>query len=573
MPTPFFRLPAALIVSAAALVAMSTTAPGAAAQVPVDDGPLPAEVRARAIQALNDPGTLRLPGGARIPAGTRVEGDVAVLGGSVLLGGEVTGLLLVVNGDATFEAGAAVGGDVLVLGGYIAGVEGASIGGDLAVYRAPLRYRIRAGRVEGVPDEGYSPGFLASDFGFGRSRMTVRAASNYSRVEGLPVQIGPIIETRGRNPLVLQAFGTWRSVSGLDLDTDRMGYAFRLEQAVGGRGIVSVGAGAFRQVTPVEDRGVSTLEASLSSFFLRRDLRDYYDREGWNAFVAVRPVRMPIQITVGYLQEDHGTAFLQDPWTLRSTRHPWRPQFLADEGRFRGIEADLRWDSRDDPLLPSDGWWARAAVRRQVGGALETSVPAFSPEGFRRVAEGSLDVRHYARVNPSTRILLRGAVEGSLASHPLPNQFQRSLGGEGTLPGHRRFALDCGAREQVQPIPDGEDGPAGVMFPFYGCDRTALFQAELQGRLPFRWNPVPEEWGPWEWSALFDLQPRWALLFNAGQGWVAGDPPEGSPRRDSPTRADVGVGLFVGPLGLYWAYPLNRRDRGLNFFIRLQQRL
>jgi len=547
--------------------------PGDAQQPTAQDGPLPPEVQARALELLNDPGTLRLTGGARIPAGARVEGDVAVMGGSVLLGGDVSGVLLVVNGDATFEEGATVGGDVLVVGGYVAGIEGARVGGDLEVYRAPLRYRVRAGRVEGVRDEGYSPGFLASDFGFGHSRFTLRASSSYSRVEGLPVQLGPIIETRGRNPIRLEAFGTWRSVSGLDLETDRMGYLFRLEQALGGRGALAAGATARREMTPVEERGLSTVEASLSSFFLRRDLRDYYEREGWSAYVTFRPVQTPFQVTLSFLQEDHSSAFLADPWTFRSSRRDWRPQFLADEGRYRGLEAELEWDSRDDPMLPSDGWWAQASLRRQVGGGLlEPAFPELVPGDVGRFTLGSLDVRRYARVNPSTRLLLRGVVEGNLSSDPLPPQFQRSLGGEGTLPGHRRFALDCGARSQLHAVPGSDEDPAGVMFPFYGCDRTALFQAELQGRLPFAWNPVPEDWEPWEWAALLDLQPRWAVILNAGQGWVAGDVPPESPRVDSPTRADVGVGLFVGPMGLYWSYPLNRRDRGLNFFIRLQQR-
>jgi hypothetical protein len=43
-------------------------------------------------------------------------------------------------------------------------------------------------------------------------------------------------------------------------------------------------------------------------------------------------------------------------------------------------------------------------------------------------------------------------------------------------------------------------------------------------------------------------------------------------RTDSPTRADLGFGVFAGPIGLYWAYPLNRGDRGMNFFVRLERR-
>jgi hypothetical protein len=46
----------------------------------------------------------------------------------------------------------------------------------------------------------------------------------------------------------------------------------------------------------------------------------------------------------------------------------------------------------------------------------------------------------------------------------------------------------------------------------------------------------------------------------------------GHPRIDSPTRADLGVGLFLGGLGLYWSYPLSNRAEGVNFFVRLQRR-
>jgi hypothetical protein len=543
-----------------------------AAQVPAQEGPLPPEVQARALELLNDPGTLRLPGGARIPRGTRIEGDVAVLGGSVLAGGEVQGTLLVVNGDLTLESGARVVGDVLVVGGYLTLEDGALLEGQAIAFRAPLRYRIRGGRVEGIREEGLSPGFLASDFGFGRSRFTIRAASNYSRIEGLPVLLGPIVETRGRNPLRLEAFGIWRSVSGLDLESDRLGYLFRLEQALAGRGTMFLGATAHRQVSFVEDRGVTNLEASLSTFLLRRDLRDYYDREGWSAYLTLRPAQQPLEVTLTYRDEDHASVFIQDPWTLRSSRHPWRPQFRASEGRYRGMELDLLWDSRDDPSLPSTGWRAHLGLRKQLGSVLEPPFPDLAPDETERFTSGSLDVRRYARVGPGTRILLRGMAEGALTSDPLPGQFQRSLGGEGTLPGHRRFSADCGARSLVRPTPEMDEDEFGLMFPFYGCDRTALFQAELQGELPFTWNPVPEAWEQWEWASLLDLHPRWSLFFNAGQGWVTGEVPPDSPREDSPTRADVGVGLFMGPLGLYWTYPLNRRDRGLNFFVRLSQR-
>jgi hypothetical protein len=48
--------------------------------------------------------------------------------------------------------------------------------------------------------------------------------------------------------------------------------------------------------------------------------------------------------------------------------------------------------------------------------------------------------------------------------------------------------------------------------------------------------------------------------------------PEGARgRRDFVT--DIGLGLRIGSLGFYWAYPLAGDDRGINFFVRLGRRL
>jgi hypothetical protein len=143
------------------------------------------------------------------------------------------------------------------------------------------------------------------------------------------------------------------------------------------------------------------------------------------------------------------------------------------------------------------------------------------------------------------------------------------------LPGHFRFGLDCGARQSLRvsdnPDPRSEEARAPV-FPAYGCDRTILFQAEFQGALPFSWNPFPDTWEGSGLGGLFELRPVWALFFNAGQGWARGSLGNGVSRTDSPTRADLGFGVFAGPIGLYWAYPLNRGDRGMNFFVRLERR-
>ena len=93
-----------------------------------------------------------------------------------------------------------------------------------------------------------------------------------------------------------------------------------------------------------------------------------------------------------------------------------------------------------------------------------------------------------------------------------------------------------------------------------------------EGRLPPPKGQLPDDWEDSELAPLFDLQPAWTFFFDAGQAWEAGEILSGLARTDSPTRLDVGLGIFVGPFGMYWAIPLNERDRDFNFFVRLQRR-
>ncbi len=560
--------------------------PTAAGQATAVAGPLPPTVEEAAFELLNAEESFRLTSG-RIPAGTRVEGDVAVLGGSLELGGEIAGALLVANGDLELLAGAEVEGSTLVLGGGVLGESEATLEGGLAVYSTPLRYQVANGRVEPLQGASLGSGRLASDLGSGRARLTIRSTSAYNRVEGLPVRFGGIVRTAGRNPLALEASGIWRSVSGLNLKSDRLGHTFGLAQAIGGRGAAEIAARAYDEFVPIEERGLSDVEASLSTFLLHEDLRDYYRRRGWSVSGSFRPIRPPIELVIRYRQEDHQTAPLQGPWTLGDTDTPWRPLPLVAEGRNRSVEGELRWDSRDDPSFPADGWLVRVALQAQIGGSL--SLPPAGPgvtgtepdptaEAPRlpRFSTGTLDIRRYARVGPASRLKLRALVKGSLDPSPLAPQVQSALGGEGTLPGHPRFSLDCAARAATRFARTGaeEEGRRTLVPAFlsYGCDRVVLFQAEFQGALPFSGNPLPAGWQDSELGPLFNIRPVWAVFLNAGRGWELGSLANAFARSDSPTRADIGVGIFLGPLGAYWSYPLNRSERGLDFFLRLQQR-
>jgi hypothetical protein len=572
-----------------ALAAVGTPLAALAQELPQDRAQDRTRERARATQDLlaflNDPGTLRIIGGGRIPQGSVVQGPVAVLGGSLALGGRVEGPLVVVNGDLRILPGARVEGDVTVVGGGVQGGQEADwLGGRLELQPTPLRYRIRGDRVEAEPAPTELPPFLVLELGGGAElRPVLRADGAYNRVEGLPVLVGGALSTRSRNPLEVEATATWRSASGLELERENLGYRFRALHGVGGRGEARIGVQAHRQVRPIEDRGMTDAESAFSTFLLRRDLRDHVTREGWAVFLEGRPLDLPLRPLLEYREEVHGFARIRDPWTLGAGERAWRPQPRVAEGSVRSLALGLEVDTRDDPADPAFGWWLQAELSRQVGGsatvASEVSTLALDPAEL--ATRGHLDLRRYNRLGPTSRAHARILVSGSLNETPLLPQHQRTLGGEGSLPGHPRFAVDCGARrsavpapgvdpEAQDPPPSGTDPGALLAWPAYGCDGVALVQLQYEGRLPLAWRPGGE--GNWELGSLLDLRPAWTAFVGGGWGWTHADAATGDLRENSPFRADAGVGVFLGPLGVYWATPLNRRERGVNFFVRLSHR-
>jgi hypothetical protein len=189
---------------------------------------------------------------------------------------------------------------------------------------------------------------------------------------------------------------------------------------------------------------------------------------------------------------------------------------------------------------------------------------------------GLLDLRHYARLGPSSDVRVRGILAGSLDEEPLPPQYQHAMGGAGSLPGYDLMSIDCGARDRrVSVFQDrGEGERRFAAFPGYGCDRIALFQAEYRGDFHVDIDLGDDDWGEdWDWYPAVDFSPSWSIFFNAGRGWSLSDPSgPGYLGPNTRTFADVGAGFLLGDIGLYWAYPLHGDNRNVNFFLRIDHR-
>ncbi|HSH45466.1 MAG TPA: BamA/TamA family outer membrane protein, partial [Longimicrobiales bacterium] len=516
----------------------------------------------------NRPSTTRLSAGVVLAEGAVVTGDVAVLGGSMEVRGVVRGDVVVLNGDLLLSPVGRIEGSATVVGGTFQGDTAAAA--DVVVYPEALRVRREDGRI--VAAEPERPGALTAGRAtrFGRTDLILAVDGSYNRAEGLPVALGGRVELGRSNPTVLDARLIYRTRAGFRIHPDEVGHDLRLEQYVGGHRSVALGLAKHNTVDPIELRGLSDTENSLSTFVLHRDYRDHYTRRGWSAYVRVLGRTRPLEAGLRYRDERHGSIQPGTPWSLLDNDEPWRPQPQVAEGDLRTVEGWVRWDTRNDPDDPSAGWLVDATVEQALEGSLSILMPdpdAAEQPAFTRsgVSSGftsmTVDARRYFRLGPRTRVALRGLFAGSPDDGALPPQRQLALGGEGTMPGYGRFQLDCGARAQ----------PADVegYFPYYGCDRMLLAQAEL------RFSVLPGLQLGRRLGLDFDLlsRPEVVLFADAGRAWIEEE--SLSYRTDSgpgSLRFDAGAGLRLGRLGLYIAAPLEGESE-LNFFIRLGPRL
>jgi hypothetical protein len=541
---------------------------------------LPRDVERRIYRLLDDTATRRFDGAVNITADQVIRAHVVAFDGPFTLAGRVEGDLFVLGGNLDLLAGSHVTGDVTVIGGQVFGLEGADLAGTFTSYDEGFELFYRGEPVLVVNRARKWRGRRAEERSWGFSNFSFRTTSNYNRVEGLPILMGPVIQTSGSSPTRVEAQAILRTGAGDLFETEQMGYQLRVEQFLG-TPAVRIGGVLRSVIEPIEAWNLSSLEASLATFLLHDDQRDYFEREGWGAYVRVSPRSSGFDAVVGYWDEDHSARAARDPWTLFGNG-AWRAQPLVGQGRLQSISGRIQYDGRNDDEVPTAGIYVRlqgthglagdlVIPERQILSADSGPPTTLAPISMNsRFTTGLIDLRLYRPISREGSLALRGVAGGSLQGTALPPQFQFALGGPGTLPGYSLFRGDCGARSF--PVTSLTEG-TGVFFPSYGCDRFALGSVEYRGGFDLDFGGDFDFWGNRDdrrsWHV--DASPNWMLFFNAGKGWAVGD----SRTRgavDTEVLYDAGAGVMLGDIGFYAAIPLTGNDRDVRFLVRLGAR-
>ncbi|MDX2183934.1 MAG: hypothetical protein SFW08_08120 [Gemmatimonadaceae bacterium] len=578
-------------------------------QAQVPDDASSRRVRSRDAQrqvdrALRAPGVSRHTGAMTVGPRDRVSGPLVVEQGPLTIAGRVDGDVTAVDADVALLPGAVIEGDLLVVGGGVTGRDSAVVRGDITVYQGsgrsftryvystprPMRPRnIGASDRQDDAEDAWVAKWREREWSQSRIRLTM--ARTYNRVEGWPVVAGPIYRTDfGWGRAAVDLFGIFRTAQGTEWNTNTVGHRARAELRLGRNFGLTVGGRAYDIVDAVEPWQLSDGENGLAAFFLKKDLRDWYNRHGGQGYARLFAFNGAVTLGATYGQERWTSRDIHNVFALFNRATPWRANPLMDEGLLHLATAQWILDTRNDRDDPTSGWFIAADYERGRGTLSQAPTSAgvrplsASPAPV-QYGRGFIDARRYNRLAPDAELRLRVVAGGWVDGDPLPLQRRFSLSGPAALPGFAfrsptsAAALECGG------------GIPGLPAQ---CDRMALAQIEYRGSLHidvFDWlgdaTDIPRaRVGPRDglrhrgWSSK--TRGSFVLFADAGRGWLVGTTntadarfvPKSELPRLSTFRTDAGVGLELGVLGLYVAKAMDApsKDEPAVFFVRVNRR-
>jgi hypothetical protein len=211
---------------------------------------------------------------------------------------------------------------------------------------------------------------------------------------------------------------------GYTFDRKRTVYGVQLEQPVVPPGRISVGVSMVRRTDHYDTQQVDDFENALALLLFRRDFRDYFEREGFGAYLSWR---VPDFSTVSVHFRNDEYRSLPTEWGTRSwlnRRDPLRENPAIDEGEIHAIQFRLERLAHHTHLTRA-GFYHWIELER-AGYGLEGDF-----EYTRLLADG----RSVFRLSPATTFSLRG-VAGSALDGVVPRQKWFTLGGVDGLRAH-----------------------------------------------------------------------------------------------------------------------------------------
>jgi len=255
---------------------------------------------------------------------------------------------------------------------------------------------------------------------------------DFNRVHGLILGGSGEVSTLQSGARTFGAFS-------IGLSSKIWNYQVGAENAWFERHQLSIGGSLYKRTDTTDDSGLSASEEFLAAALLGNAFLDYYQREGYQAWVEQR-LTPSTGITLEFTNDDHENLFKSTDWSLFNKNDPKRSNLRINEGRLRTFALTYHFDSRDGKSyqkrnfrsfptpnhLTTDGWRGYFSV--EYAGSEAGLKGDFDFTRYR------FEVVRYNRL--SSRHGLDFRLRGGFSDTPLPRQRLFYLGGGGSLRGY-----------------------------------------------------------------------------------------------------------------------------------------
>ncbi|HUK63791.1 MAG TPA: BamA/TamA family outer membrane protein [Dongiaceae bacterium] len=329
---------------------------------------------------------------------------------------------------------------------------------------------------------------------------------DYNRVDRLMLGLG--YELHPHDPMAPRIGARWAYSFG----RERGLYGVQMEQPLLGEGWLALGGSMAHWTGHPDLQQVSDLENSADLFLGRNDNRDYFDKNGFGAYLASR-LGDVTTASLHWRNDEYKSLPAKGGITsLFWTSRELRDNPPIDEGQSHTLTLKFERLSRR-VVRPQGGFYHHVSFERGGGPALKGDFD------YSRLLA---DVRGVARVSPATTLSMR-VVGGSTTGGRLPAQRAFTLGGFDGLRAHPMVSRRG--------------------------DQVALGQLEYDVGL---WRLLPHD--------LMDDDLHVIAFLDAGQAWSNPDHQWDLGRQH--VAADGGFGLSTGDghLSVYFAHDLQRPD-------------
>ena len=392
---------------------------------------------------------LRFNGDTVIEKDEYIRGDIIVVKGTLEIRGEIEGTAMALFGDIELEPTSIVNGNVVSIDGVIWTKDGAEVKGDVIevgnTYKKRYKEYHRDTEEKRIYTEEKVTRITKKEQrprkNYYRSRAEYETVyTNYNRVDGI---------TLG---LQFPSDGWWERHDHNFAILGKGGYSFSSKKTQFKLGVekwllrdhrFTIG-GEYHDMTDSEDDWIiGDLENSLAAFFFKQDFKDYYNRDGFSAYMSNYLTHF-LHVKAEYRSDRFTNLEKKTDWSV----------FGSDDKKFRGnpsalplslvesaglspvnyqdpflelksIAGTITFDTRDRVSNPGRGWYIQGFGER-VG---------FDEESDMDFERYIIDIRRYQPVSWDENLNIR--LRAGTAKGDMPPMYWFDLGGISTLRGFR----------------------------------------------------------------------------------------------------------------------------------------